>query len=154
MRIEQTLVIAAPAALVWRVIVDLERYPEWNPFVVACRSTLAVGAPIEMRVRGLAPWALSQREEILAHEPGRRLCYGLRGAFLGAISSERCHLVTEREPALAHYRSTFALGGGLAPLVRALLGRRLARGFCAMTGALARRAEALAAQERAAAGPR
>ena len=148
MKIEQTVPVAAPASVVWRVIVDLERYPEWNPFVIACRSTLAPGAPIEMRVRGLAPWTLAQRESILCHEPGRRLCYGLRGAFLGGIWSERCHAVAERGPAHAEYASSFSLRGPLAPLVKALLGGRLEQGFRSMTGALVRRAEALDAQER------
>lgn len=145
MRIEQTVRIAAPAPVVWQVITDLARYPEWNPFVRACRSDLAVGSPIDMRVAGLAPFELAQRERILAHEPGRRLCYGLDGAFAGGVSSERCHGVTALDAATARYESTFALRGSLAPLVRLLLGRRLARGFDAMTVALAKRAEAVAA---------
>lgn len=145
MRIEETREIAAPAALVWRVIVDLGRYPEWNPFVVACESDLAVGSPIAMRVRGLAPWTLAQREEVLEHEPGRRLCYGLRGAFLGGLSSVRCHELSDAGAGRTRYASRFALRGPLAPVVEALLGRRLARGFAAMTDALVRRAEDLAA---------
>ena len=32
------------------VIVDPLCYGEWNPFVVECRSTVAVGDPIDMRV--------------------------------------------------------------------------------------------------------
>jgi uncharacterized protein YndB with AHSA1/START domain len=151
MKLEHSVEIAAPAALVWQVITDLDRYPEWNPFVVACRSDLAVGSPIEMRVCGLAPWAVTQREEILAHEPGRRLCYGLRGAFLGGISSTRCHLVSARGPDAARYGSSFALRGALEPIVRGLLGGRLAHGFQAMTTALARRAETLAVPARSAA---
>lgn len=153
MRIEQTVAVAAPAAMVWRVLTDLERYPEWNPFVVACRSTLAPGAPIEMRVRGLAPWVLAQRETVRAHEPGQRLCYGLAGAFGGGITSERCHLVADRGPARAEYISRFALGGRLAPVVALVLGRRLERGFRSMTDALVRRAEELAAREGAGAPP-
>lgn len=133
----------------WEVVTDLARYPEWNPFVIECRSTLAVGAPIDMRVRLLPPRPFWQREEILAHEPGRRLCYGLRGAFAGGLASERCHVVTARGDAGAHYASTFALRGPLAPVVAALLGRRLARGFAGMTQALAQRAEALATAARA-----
>jgi uncharacterized protein YndB with AHSA1/START domain len=144
-RIEETREIAAPTALVWRVIVDLGRYPEWNPFVVACESDLAEGSPIAMRVRGLAPWTLTQREEILEHEPGRRLCYGLRGAFLGGLASTRCHEVSDAGAGRTRYASRFELAGPLASWVEALLGRRLARGFAAMTDALARRAEALAA---------
>ena len=145
MRVEQALHVAAPAPVVWQVITDLARYPEWNPFVRACRSDLAVGSPIDMRVAGLAPFELAQREHILAHEPGRRLCYGLDGAFAGGVSSERCHVVTPLDAATTRYESSFALRGTLAPLVRLLLGRRLAHGFDAMTAALAKRAEALAA---------
>ena len=58
-RITETLDVAAPAATVWRVVTDLDRYPEWNPFVVACRSTLEPGAPIDMRVR--APTRVQHR---------------------------------------------------------------------------------------------
>lgn len=143
MQIEHSVEIAAPAALLWQVITDLDRYPQWNPFVVGCRSGLAVGSPIEMRVRGLAPWTVTQREEVLVHEPGRRLCYGLRGAFLGGISSTRCHLVSARGPDASRYDSSFELRGALAPIVCALLGRRLARGFQSMTEGLTARAEAL-----------
>lgn len=46
--IDETLDVAAPPALVWRVVTDLPRYGEWNPFVVACRSTLLlVGVLVE-----------------------------------------------------------------------------------------------------------
>jgi len=141
--IDQKLRVAAPARLVWQVIVDLDRYPEWNPFVLACRSTLAVGAPIDMRVR-LLPFAMMQRETIFEHLPGERLCYGLRGGFGGGVASQRCHVVRAAGDAMTEYESRFALGGRLAPVVRALLGKRLERGFSSMTEALVHRAESLA----------
>jgi hypothetical protein len=55
--IEQTIEVTATPAVVWEVIVDLPRYGEWNPFVVECRSTLAVGDPIDMRVHVFAAFA-------------------------------------------------------------------------------------------------
>lgn len=58
--IEQTIEVTATPAVAWEVIVDLPRYGEWNPFVVECRSTLAVGDPIDMRVHVFAA----------AHMPG------------------------------------------------------------------------------------
>jgi hypothetical protein len=141
--IDQCTRIAAPARVVWQVIVDLDRYPEWNPFVVACRSTLQVGAPIDMRVR-LLPVAMMQRETIFEHVAGERLCYGLRGGFAGSVESQRCHVVRAAGDGTAEYESRFALGGRLAPVVRALLGSRLERGFSSMTEALVHRAESLA----------
>ena len=62
--IRHALEVAAPADRVWQVVCDLARYPEWNPFVVRCASSLVVGEPIEMRVRLFSSWAQPQRERI------------------------------------------------------------------------------------------
>jgi hypothetical protein len=51
---DATIEIAAPIELVWRVMTDLARYGEWNPFVVEIRAVdgaFAVGRPIALRVR-------------------------------------------------------------------------------------------------------
>ena len=141
MRLVHTIEIAAPAERVWQVIVDLDRYPEWNPFVVACRSSLRVGDPIDMRVRVLPFFAQPQRETILEHEPGRLLCYGLPKRGPGALFSRRCHEVDAQGHARSRYVSRFELDGWLAPVVRTLLGRRLAAGFAAMSAAIGKRAE-------------
>ncbi len=143
MRIVHTFDVAAPAATVWSVVTDLDRYPEWNPFVVACRSTLAIGSPIVMRVRVLPFVAQPQRETIFEHEPGRLLRYGLAPLPLGALASSRAHEIAAVAEERARYVSRFALDGWLAPVVAGLLGRRLAAGFAAMSAALVARAEAL-----------
>ncbi|HXK24608.1 MAG TPA: SRPBCC domain-containing protein [Myxococcota bacterium] len=143
MLIVHTVEIAAPAERVWQVIVDLDRYPEWNPFVVACRSSLRVGEPIDMRVRVMPFFAQPQRETILEHEPGRRLCYGLPRRGSGALVSRRCHEVESLGPERTRYVSCFELEGWMEPGVRTLLGRRLAQGFAAMSAAIGVRAEAL-----------
>lgn len=143
MQIVHTLDVTAPAATVWSVVTDLDRYPEWNPFVVACRSTLAVGSPIAMRVRVLPFVAQPQRETIFEHDPGRRLRYGIAPLPLGALASSRSHEVEPVADERARYISCFELRGWLAPVVEALLGRRLATGFAAMSAALVARAETL-----------
>ena len=141
--IDQSVEIGAPPAVVWNVITDLARYPDWNPFVVACDSTLVVGEPIAMRIRVIASFAQSQTETVFEHEPGRRLSYGLSEVPLGAIRSRRSHLVMPAGPDGARYESHFELSGWLAPLVRVLAGAWLERGFKAMTEAIAARAEQL-----------
>jgi len=142
--IEHALSIDAPAEQVWAVISDLASYPQWNPFVVSCVSTLVPGDPIAMRVRLFARFAQPQREWILEHERGRRLCYGLRPSRLGALASRRSHEVASAGPERSRYVSHFELSGWLAPLVRWLLGARLQAGFGAMSAAIQARAEALA----------
>lgn len=144
MTIDHVREIEAPAARVWAVIAGLDAYPEWNPFVVACRSTLRVGDPIWMRVRIFRFFTQPQRETIFEHVAGRRLRYGLAPLPLGALTSDRSHEVEALGPDRTRYRSHFELRGWLAPLVRSLLGARLAHGFGAMTDAVAVRAESQA----------
>jgi hypothetical protein len=141
--IEHVLEIEAAAERVWGVIADLDAYPAWNPFVVACRSTLVVGDPIWMRVRIFSAFAQPQRETVFEHVAGRRLRYGLAPLPFGALASDRSHEVEPLGPGRARYVSHFELRGWLSPLVRTLLGARLARGFGAMSDAIAVRAESL-----------
>jgi hypothetical protein len=141
--IEHDLEIAAPSETVWVVITDLASYPAWNPFVVACASTLEPGAPIAMRVRVLPFFAQPQRERIFAHVPGRRLSYGVPMRPFGSLASSRSHSVTAVAPGRTRYVSHFELTGWLAPVVALLLGNRLARGFTAMSNAIKTRAEIL-----------
>lgn len=143
--IDHSVEIEAPAETVWQVITDLDAYGEWNPFVVGCRSTLAVGDPIDMKVRLFDSFTQKQREEILEHVSGKRLAYGVVGMPLGALKSLRSHEVHALGADRARYDSHFELNGWLAPLVRMLLGARLRKGFDGMTRALARRAGELGA---------
>ena len=48
-----TVQIAAPAQAVWDVLVDFDRYSEWNPFCVEASGVLEVGEPLSMKLLSL-----------------------------------------------------------------------------------------------------
>jgi hypothetical protein len=144
--LSEAVEIEAPSGLVWAVITDLASYGEWNPFVVECRSTLEVGASIDMRVQIFEAFVQQQRETILEHISGERLCYGLPSMPFGSLASQRSHEVEPLSNGRTHYHSHFQLDGWLAPVTQAMLGGRLERGFASMTGAIKDRAEALQAE--------
>lgn len=141
--LRETFLIDAPVERVWEVIVDLPRYPEWNPFVVAARSSLVAGDPIFLRVRVFPFFAQSQREIVTECFPGRRLCYGIRPLPARLLGSRRCQEVREATRESTRYTSEFELTGRLAPLTRTCFGARLEAGFGAASLALKRRAEQL-----------
>jgi uncharacterized protein YndB with AHSA1/START domain len=140
--IDQTVDIDAPPAIAWRALTDLDRYGEWNPFVVRCRSTLRPGDPIRMRVKVLPWFAQPQWETVRDHAPQRLLSYGI-ALPTGMLHSDRAHRFDALADGRTRYRSTFHLRGWLAPLVTLLLGNNLRRGFGEMTVALKLRAETL-----------
>lgn len=146
--IEKSIEIKAPAALVWEVISDLAKYPQWNPFCIECRSTLQPGDPIDMKVKLMAK-PQPQREWVKEYVEGRRFAYSMKPAPLGALSSFRSHDVEAIDAMSTRYRSYFHLQGWIKPLVVGLLGSRLEAGFAGMTAGIQRRAEALAIERQA-----
>ena len=48
--IEPVAIDASPE-VVWSVLTDLPRYPDWNPFTVRVESTLEVGDPVVLHIR-------------------------------------------------------------------------------------------------------
>ena len=134
--------IDAPAGVVWDVLTDFARYGEWNPFVVACRSTLRPGEPIDLKVKLFAK-PQDQKEWMTEHTPGRSFAYGMKPFPFGALRSARSHLVEDLGNGRTRYTSHFQLEGWLVPVVRGLLGARLERGFAGMSAAIKARAEQL-----------
>ena len=138
--INHTLTVKAPTETVWNVISDLDSYGEWNPFVVACDSTLEVNSPIKMQVKLVPFFAFPQKETIISHEPSHQLSYGISLPF-NALSSIRSHNVQVLTPGVTEYKSTFELSGWLSPLVKWMLQSRLKKGFDGMAEGLQVRSE-------------
>jgi hypothetical protein len=137
--IDKELVVEAPADVVWQVLTDFGQYRSWNPFVLACRSSLKPGDPIRMDV---ALVGTQKVEEVIEScTPGAGFAYHMKPYPLGALSSRRTHEITALGPGRARYRSYFHLEGWLMPVVRGLMGARLERGFAGMTAGLKQRAE-------------
>ena len=47
----ERVAIAAPVEKVWEVLVDFERYHQWNPFCVEASGKLAVGEALTMKLK-------------------------------------------------------------------------------------------------------
>ncbi len=148
--IEKTLEIDAPAEIVWEVISDLPRYPQWNPFCLECRSTLVPGDPIDMKVKLMAK-PQAQREWMIGCEPGRGFSYRMQPVPMGALSSFRSHEIEATGAATARYRSYFHLKGWMKFVVLGLFRSKLEDGFAGMSAAIKARAESLWAQRQASA---
>jgi hypothetical protein len=138
--------IDARAEHVWFVLVDLPGYDAWNPFTVSMRSSLEVGAPVDMRVR-MSRWGItiSQRETVRertppsAHAPGRLVW----GTCMPGIVAERVQTIEALPGDRARYVTVDTIDGPLAGLCDVLFGRSLDDGFRGVAECLARRAASL-----------
>jgi hypothetical protein len=126
--------INAPATLVWGVILDLDRYPEWNPFIVKvdCPGGPRIGASIGLHLR----WGRPDGKEIVSRERIKRIeppkagpdsvsralyGYGFDGALakLGLIYSYRDETLEQASGGKTRYCTRVEVrgpAGRLAPM--------------------------------------
>lgn len=137
MKVEQETTIAAPASVVWSILSDVERWPEWTASMTSLRlldGELRVGARVEVVQPKLpkAVWTVSRLDE------GGRFDWT---ADSPGVSTFAYHAV---EPTATGARAKlgFDQTGPLAGLFGLLLGK-LSRSYVAMEMAgLKERAEA------------
>jgi hypothetical protein len=141
--------IAAPLPRVWEVLRDLASYPDWSPFVVAVDGSLVVGTSVVLHVAmtpGRPP--LRQTERVSRVDPpgpdGARaeLSWGTVMVHPLVLRAERYQRLTALGPAETLYETADDFVGVLVPLVFALYGASIQRGFSETAAALKARCEA------------
>jgi hypothetical protein len=137
--------IDAPDMLVWRILVDLPRYAEWNPFCVWARSTLQMGAAVEMRLVNYAnPGSLfTNCEYVCAFVPGRLLSWEFPDLESWPYPCRRDQIIKPLGSARCLYRSTDAFLGPNGIHVMRFAGPWIQRAFNDTARALKARAEAM-----------
>jgi hypothetical protein len=117
-------VIEAPASIVWEILVDMERYGDWNPFCVKADSTLEIGAPVNMVLNNYTnPGELVPNcEYVCANVPERLLSWELpvenfeyaarRDQVIEALGPERCLYFTTDAFLGEHARHIMYFCGG------------------------------------------
>lgn len=138
--------IDAPPEFVWDVILDLDSYPDWNPYTIAMESTLQVGDPMNMTVVMNPLLTIEQVENIRVIEQGKA-CWGIDTDSPAANSGERCQWVEALPEGRTRYITEDLIEGTLNPLVLLLFGNAVGDGFDSVARALKVRAEALYAAQ-------
>ena len=136
------VVIDAPAEFVWNILVDAERYAEWNPFTPRIDTDFAPGSPIRLQV-ALGSLTLGMTEYIQEFEPVRRIVWGKTFGVRALLTARKTQFVTALDGNSCSYYTTDTMAGLIAPLVRLCFARWVLRGFEATGRALKRRSEAL-----------
>lgn len=135
--------IEAPPPAVWRVLVDFDRYPEWNPFFVAVRGKLEPAA--RLSVVESEPETHRERSSsvrVKSCEPERELRWLGHAVMKGLLDTE--HFISLEAASSGHTRVIHGENttGLLLKLALPRVMRRT-RGLVYMNQALKRRVEGL-----------
>jgi len=137
--------IEAPPAIVWEVLTDLAAYPAWNPFCVAARSTLEIGAPVEMTLKDFTGGSgtFPNTEYVCAIVPERLLSWELLATEDDPKAARRDQVIEPVGPDRCRYYSTDAFLGVEAEQIMAESGAWVKRAFDETARALKGRSERL-----------
>lgn len=141
----EPVVIDAPAEFVWNIILDAERYGEWNPFTPRIDTDFVTGSPIRLHVP-LGSLTLKMTEYIQEFEPPLRVAWGKDFGARALLTATRTQFVNPIDDKSCSYSSTLRTAGLLAPFVRLFSARWVLRGFNDAARALKRRSEGLLAE--------
>ena len=146
MRVAQAeILIDAPVDVVWSVVTDLDRYPEWNPFVEridVLGDAPVVGTDLRLHVRWASGRRVRTREQITRLEPPNVLEYRFRGpiAALGLVRGARLQTLVPDGEHATRYRSREEFTGSLSSFTPL---KAVQDGFERHAAALKGRAEAV-----------
>lgn len=145
--------IAAPASLVWEILTDMDRYGEWNPYCIEARSTLEMGAPVEMKLNSYTmPGEIYPNVEyICAKIPERMISWELPDSPEMPYPARRDQIIEALGPERCAYQSLDSFFGPNGRHVMFFAGPWVRRAFNDTAAALKLRAETMHTARKAAA---
>ncbi|GAB6905924.1 conserved hypothetical protein [Desulfosarcina cetonica] len=128
--IKTEIMINAKPDKIWSVLIDFERYPDWNPFIKSISGNKEVGGHLAVEVQ-----PPERNPLILRFESGRELRWKGKFIIKGIFDGEHYFLINGNDDGTA----TLIQGEKFSGLLVSLLGKVLEntkRGFILMNEAL------------------
>jgi hypothetical protein len=134
------IVIQAPAERVWRILADLDRYPEWNPLIRRAIGKAEVGGKVDIAVRS-ASKEMTLHCTVIRADPKRELCWQYHVLHPGLFRGEHSFTIEPVDTDRVRFVDREVFHGLLVPLQAKDIDTNSRRGFEAMDQALKARAE-------------
>ena len=136
------ITVDAPPEDVWRVLADVDAYPEWNPFVVDLSGALVQGERVDVTIRDARDRDQRFRPRLVEVSPGRRLVWLGRLGIPGVFDGEHRFELSPAGDGRTRLVHAETIRGLLVPMLRGRLERDVQPQFAALNEALAARVAA------------
>lgn len=135
--------IAASPEAVWSVLMDLDHFKSWNPFIRNAAGSTEVGGTVHVRVRPSLGVPLAFRATVVARDDNRELRWRGHVGAPWLASGDHTFTIEPLDGGRVRFVQHETFAGVLPRLAAWLLAREAKRGFEAMNHALEARVHAL-----------
>ncbi len=139
--IRTSILIKATPEQVWRILMDFENYPTWNPFIKTIAGKAEKGARIVAYIEPPGAKGMTFKPKVLAVMPNKEFRW-LGHLFIpGLFDGEHIFELSDNGDGTTTLVQRERFGGILIPLFKKMLNDNTLRGFEAMNEALKAKAE-------------
>jgi len=126
---------------IWKVLLDFEKYPEWNPFIKNIRGNAKQGQKIEAKMHPPGQRDMTFKPTILKIEKHEELRWIGHLFFPGIFDGEHVFIIESLDNSKVLFRQEEKFSGILVPIFWKSLYQHTRIGFIEMNQALKERAE-------------
>lgn len=127
--IKSKICILASPADVWNVLVDFERYPRWNPFILSLTGTVTENEKIEARIKPAGGSAMTFKPTILRFVEHRTICWEGHLFFKGLFDGRHSFELFENGDGTTTFIQSETFSGILVPFFSDMIEDKTLKGF-------------------------
>jgi hypothetical protein len=121
--IETEITIEADVRMVWKVLMDFEQYPQWNPFIPSIRGEQKAGQILTVSIQQPERNPMTFRPLLLRVEPPKEFRWKGKLGIRGLFDAEHYFILEEA----GDQRTRFIHGEHFSGVLVPMLGKTLAR---------------------------
>jgi hypothetical protein len=139
--LETHIEINAPAQLVWQILTDFDRYPQWNPFIRRITGEPKAGNRLEVLIQSPNSRAMTFKPVIVCAQTCKELRWLGRFLVPGLFDGEHRFVIEPAGENRVLFTHAEIFKGMLVPILWKSLDRNTRQGFQQMNQALKTMAE-------------
>ena len=127
--IKTEILINASAEKVWNILVDFDKYPNWNPFIKSLTGDVKVGGKITVRIEPPDAKGMTFKPKVLAFDKSKELRWLGNLLFAGLFEGEHKLELTDNGNGTTTFKQSEKFTGILIPLFKKMLDVNTFNGF-------------------------
>lgn len=139
--ITSNILIDAHPREVWKILVDFESYPDWNPFIIMAKGDVAEGGKLNITTKPVGSKPFSFTPKITRVVKDKNITWLGKAIVRGLFDGQHCFELHDNGNGTTSFVQKESFSGLLIPFCKKMIEVNTLNGFISMNEALKKRVE-------------